>query len=75
MARKPLAGVRRYPGFLAMTLGCLTILYAPLIVVMVYSFNDSSLDHAVGRVLTALVCGYLLRRAIGGVQTGGVEFR
>lgn len=33
--------VRRYPGFLAMTLGCLTILYAPLIVVMVYSFNDS----------------------------------
>ena len=37
-----LPGVRRYPGFLAMTLGCLTILYAPLIVVMVYSFNDSA---------------------------------
>ena len=36
------SSVRRYPGFLAMTLGCLTILYAPLIVVMVYSFNDSA---------------------------------
>jgi spermidine/putrescine transport system permease protein len=36
------SNVRRYPGFLAMTLGCLTILYAPLIVVMVYSFNDSA---------------------------------
>ena len=33
--------VRRYPGFLAMTLLCLFILYAPLIVVMVYSFNAS----------------------------------
>ncbi|MEM6663362.1 MAG: ABC transporter permease [Pseudomonadota bacterium] len=33
--------LRRYPGFLAVTLGCLFILYAPLIVVAVYSFNDS----------------------------------
>ncbi len=32
---------RRYLGFAAMTLLCLVILYAPLIVVMVYSFNDS----------------------------------
>ncbi|MEM7269482.1 MAG: ABC transporter permease [Pseudomonadota bacterium] len=32
---------RRYPGFVAMTLACLFILYAPLIVVAVYSFNDS----------------------------------
>ena len=35
------ANVRRYPGFLLITLLCLFILYAPLIVVMVYSFNDS----------------------------------
>ena len=33
--------IRRYPGFLPVTLLCLSILYAPLIVVMVYSFNDS----------------------------------
>ncbi len=34
--------VRRYPGFLPMTLICLLILYAPLLVIMVYSFNDSA---------------------------------
>lgn len=34
-------GVRHYPGFLAITLGCLIVLYAPLAVVTVYSFNDS----------------------------------
>ena len=33
--------VRRYPGFLPVTILCLVVLYAPLIVVMVYSFNDS----------------------------------
>ena len=33
--------LRRYPGFLPVTILCLVILYAPLIVVMVYSFNDS----------------------------------
>ena len=33
--------LRSYPGFGAMTVACLFILYAPLIVVMVYSFNDS----------------------------------
>lgn len=33
--------VRRYPGFFAVTLLCLFVLYAPLVVVMVYSFNDS----------------------------------
>ncbi|MFK7889692.1 MAG: ABC transporter permease [Granulosicoccus sp.] len=33
--------VRHYPGFPAVALLCLFILYAPLIVVMVYSFNDS----------------------------------
>lgn len=32
---------RRYTGFFAITLACLFILYAPLIVVAVYSFNDS----------------------------------
>ncbi len=32
----------RYPGFLPMTIFCLTILYAPLIIVMVYSFNEST---------------------------------
>ncbi|MEM9061947.1 MAG: ABC transporter permease [Pseudomonadota bacterium] len=34
--------VRRYPGFLAMAILCLTILYAPLLVVMAYSFNASA---------------------------------
>lgn len=33
--------LRRYPGFVWVTLACLFILYAPLIVVAVYSFNDS----------------------------------
>lgn len=35
-------GVRHYPGFLALTLLCLVILYAPLAVVMAYSFNGSA---------------------------------
>ncbi len=35
-------GLRHYPGFLPMTIGCLVLLYAPLIVVMVYSFNGSN---------------------------------
>ena len=33
--------IRRYPGFLPITILCLVVLYAPLLVVMVYSFNDS----------------------------------
>ena len=44
-------GVRHYPGFLTMAVACLVILYAPLIVVTVYSFNDStavSTDAGVG---------------------------
>ena len=36
-----LRSVRHYPGFMAITLACLFILYAPLVVVMVYSFNGS----------------------------------
>lgn len=40
MARKP--DLRRFPGFHAITLLCLFLLYAPLIVVMIYSFNDSN---------------------------------
>jgi spermidine/putrescine transport system permease protein len=35
-------GVRHYPGFGWMTVLCLFILYAPLIVVTVYSFNGST---------------------------------
>ena len=35
-------GVRHYPGFLPMAVACLVILYAPLIVVMIYSFNGST---------------------------------
>lgn len=35
-------GVRHYPGFLPMAVACLIILYAPLIVVTIYSFNASS---------------------------------
>lgn len=34
--------IKRYPGFLAITILCLVILYAPLLVVTVYSFNDSN---------------------------------
>lgn len=34
--------LRRYPGFRAMTLICLVILYTPLIVITVYSFNAST---------------------------------
>lgn len=36
------AGIRRYPGFGAMAAFCLVMLYAPLIVVTVYSFNAST---------------------------------
>ncbi|MCE2521611.1 MAG: ABC transporter permease [Rhodobacteraceae bacterium] len=39
MARN--SAVRHYPGFLSATLACLFILYAPLVVVMGYSFNAS----------------------------------
>ncbi len=35
-------GVRHYPGFLAVTIACLVILYAPLIIVTIYSFNAST---------------------------------
>lgn len=35
-------GVRHYPGFLTLTLLCLTVLYAPLLVVTAYSFNGST---------------------------------
>jgi spermidine/putrescine transport system permease protein len=35
-------GVRHYPGFLAVTVLCLLILYVPLTVVAVYSFNGST---------------------------------
>lgn len=34
--------LKSYPGFLAITIVCLVLLYAPLLVVMVYSFNDSA---------------------------------
>jgi spermidine/putrescine transport system permease protein len=34
--------VRHYPGFLAVTIACLAVLYVPLIVVAAYSFNDST---------------------------------
>ena len=33
--------IKRYPGFLPITLLCLVLLYAPLMIVMIYSFNDS----------------------------------
>jgi spermidine/putrescine transport system permease protein len=35
-------GVRHYPGFLAITLLCLLVLYLPLTVVAAYSFNGST---------------------------------
>lgn len=34
--------VRRYPGFLTVTLLCLLVLYAPLVIVGIYSFNAST---------------------------------
>lgn len=34
--------LRYFPGFLPLTYLCLFLLYAPLIIVMVYSFNDST---------------------------------
>lgn len=39
MAAKP--DLRRFPGFRALTLLCLFLLYAPLVIVTIYSFNDS----------------------------------
>ena len=33
--------IRSYPGFRAITVLCLVVLYAPLIVVTIYSFNAS----------------------------------
>lgn len=35
-------GVRHYPGFGAVTAACLLLLYAPLVVIAVYSFNGST---------------------------------
>ena len=35
-------GVRHYPGFFAITILCLSVLYLPLTVVAAYSFNDST---------------------------------
>lgn len=40
MAKK--LDIRRFPGFLPITFLCLFLLYAPLIIVMIYSFNDSN---------------------------------
>ena len=39
MAKK--IDLRRFPGFRPMTYLCLVLLYAPLLIVMIYSFNDS----------------------------------
>lgn len=36
-----IGSVKRYPGFYFMTLLCMFVLYVPLLVVMVYSFNAS----------------------------------
>ncbi|MBE9477527.1 MAG: ABC transporter permease [Proteobacteria bacterium] len=40
MAKK--LDIRHFPGFLPITYLCLFLLYAPLIIVMIYSFNDSN---------------------------------
>jgi len=34
--------IKRYPGFFLVTLLCLALLYIPLLVVAIYSFNDSA---------------------------------
>ena len=41
-------GVRHYPGFLGVTIFCLVVLYAPLLVIMAYSFNGSTSISAWG---------------------------
>ena len=41
-------GVRHYPGFLGVTIFCLVVLYAPLMVIMAYSFNGSTSISAWG---------------------------
>ncbi len=41
MAEQSVA-IRRYPGFFPITVLCLALLYGPLIIVMIYSFNDST---------------------------------
>lgn len=40
MARK--YSIKHLPGFLPVTILCLVVLYAPLVVVTIYSFNDSN---------------------------------
>ena len=42
MASPKKIDLRRFPGFLAVTILCLVVLYAPLMVVAVYSFNAST---------------------------------
>jgi spermidine/putrescine transport system permease protein len=42
MARAKKLDVKRYTGFFPITVLCLIVLYAPLLVVTVYSFNDSN---------------------------------
>ncbi len=39
--RTPFQELSRYPGFRAMTLFCLAFLYAPLLIVSLYSFNSA----------------------------------
>ncbi len=34
--------IKRYPGFLFIAILCLLLLYLPLLIVMIYSFNDSA---------------------------------
>ena len=36
----PATDLRRYPGFRGVTWACMTLLYAPLLVIAVYSFNE-----------------------------------
>lgn len=42
MSRQASIDIRRFPGFFWITCFCLFLLYAPLLIVMVYSFNDSN---------------------------------
>ena len=39
--KKSRIDLRHFPGFFPLTALCLFLLYAPLIIVMLYSFNDS----------------------------------
>ena len=66
--------VRHYPGFFGVTVLCLIVLYAPLVVVMVYSFNDSPSITTWGGVSLRWYVDVFTGPEAAALQGGGVEF-